>query len=379
MSYYGYNTGPSRAAPAQIRPVCHGLDDTGDCIARATTRGFCPTHQEQAVWLNITHISSEERRAHAEGRRCCGVTKKNALCRNNPGGNYQFCWLHGRQRGPSNVAPRPFFGVDSPERAIIRARMRELERLAAESGRRERAARDRWAQEEQQRREEARARAERDAEEHRRQREEEQRQQEERWHAPPPDPRSEWYEYQRSHQRQRRRNTRASGGHSHEEQRRQRDDRHEQQHSAQERARAEQEEQAARAAQDLQRGPILERYLIACATFDATQFSARNPNSFANIPWPVFARADGTVRVGDVTPANICFFFDANKMRRYKTPRERDVIVKRVAWRFHPDRFSVSRAVVATIGDLIGDAVERRAVVDAAEVVIKTVNGMRST
>ncbi|KAJ7513108.1 hypothetical protein B0H11DRAFT_1684496, partial [Mycena galericulata] len=79
--------------------------------------------------------------------------------------------------------------------------------------------------------------------------------------------------------------------------------------------------------------------------FDATAFSASNPNAFARVPWPVFPRLDGSVRVGDVSPGNVRLFFDAGRLRSFKTVREIDVILKNTARRFHPDRFSGNRPV----------------------------------
>ncbi|KAJ7114162.1 hypothetical protein C8R43DRAFT_851645, partial [Mycena crocata] len=80
-------------------------------------------------------------------------------------------------------------------------------------------------------------------------------------------------------------------------------------------------------------------------TFDATDFSTSNPNTFARIPWPVFPRPDGTIRVEDVTAENIRLFFDAERMQGFGNTSQRDGYLKRAAHRFHPDRFSTNRPV----------------------------------
>ncbi|KAJ7683767.1 hypothetical protein B0H17DRAFT_1204900 [Mycena rosella] len=376
-NHYARNTGPpppySSAAPARPqRQVCHGLTKAGGCTASPTTRsGFCSMHQEQGVWLAAEWISAAERRTHAEGRRCCGLTKMTALCRNNPGGNFLFCWRHGEQQGPSGLGPAP--GPESPERTILRERFREFDRMRAASD--ADANGDRRWREEERRRQEARAKAQREEEERRQQQEREQRRERDQgWQRPPPDPgHSEWH--QRSYQHQRR-NAGERTRQPREEDRRREQQRRDQQQRAQyesdERARREAEE-AAREQQDQQRRAlILRNHLVESTTFDAATFSTRERNSFARIPWPVFRRADGTVHIGDVTPQNVRDFFDSSKIR--KTARELDVILKKTAHRFHPDRFSIYRAIVSSIADLG----ERNAVIEAAEVVIKTVNALRS-
>jgi hypothetical protein len=306
-----------------------------------------------------------------------------ALCRNNPGGNFEFCWRHGRQRPLPNVGAAA--GPEPPQTAVVRERMREFERIRCESEAREYEARDRWAREEQRRREQERARAEREQEERQRQREqqwrqyqeqEQRRQQEERERREQQQRQEESHrQWQRSYQRQRRyraRNAEESARPSAEEQRR-RDQQQEQARRAE--AEREQREQARRATEDQLRARILQHYLDASAEFDQTIFSAQNPNHFARVPWPVFRRPDGTVRPGDVTRENVLRFFDVSRMRRFtgKTAREIDVILKNTARRFHPDRFSVNRAIVGSIRDLQ----DRNAVIQAAEIVIQTVNGLR--
>ncbi|KAJ7755442.1 hypothetical protein B0H16DRAFT_1315627, partial [Mycena metata] len=102
--------------------------------------------------------------------------------------------------------------------------------------------------------------------------------------------------------------------------------------------------------------------------FDSTVFSSKNPNSFSLVPWPVISRVEGTVSPGDITPENVRRFFDSTALRRFKTEREIDMILKNTVRRFHPDRFSPNRPVVGSICDLEA----RRAVTEAVEVVIKT-------
>ncbi|KAJ7195017.1 hypothetical protein C8J57DRAFT_1422952 [Mycena rebaudengoi] len=116
------------------------------------------------------------------------------------------------------------------------------------------------------------------------------------------------------------------------------------------------------------RADYLTHHLGRCAAFDAMVFSPNEPNSFAHIPWPVFARPDGTIHVEDITAQNVRDFYNPSRWVR-RTAGEIDVILKNAARGFHSDRFNVRRPVVSTIVD----ARERALVFEAAEVVIKTV------
>ncbi|KAJ6468267.1 hypothetical protein C8R45DRAFT_875860 [Mycena sanguinolenta] len=337
MSRYAHNR-PSTYAPASRQ--CFGLTASGRCTSPLSAQGFCTSHQPQAMWLGATHISAAERRIHAEGRRCCGLTKKNALCRNNPGGNFMFCYLHGGQRPVEGLGPAA--GPEPPQTAVVRERMREFFRIQRESAAREDDARARWAREEQGRRERAREEAEREQrrrEQAREEAERERRRQQE----------SQWRQQQQEQQERAKR------------------ERQRQEESERAREREEQNFEV--------HAKILQSHLDASAAFDATTFSRTNPNSFARVPWPVFPHRDGTVSLADITAENIRRFFDKQTIQRFKTERQLDIILKNTARRFHPDRFCANRDVVASIRD----AGERNTVIQAAEVVIKTVNACRGT
>ncbi|KAJ7024766.1 hypothetical protein C8F04DRAFT_1130510 [Mycena alexandri] len=337
------------------------------------------------MWLNpaAAYITASQRRAHAESRRCCGLTKKYALCNNNPGGNYRYCWRHGGQAAHANVGAAP--GAEAPQRAVVRERMREFERMQRESEGRSQDTHDQWAREEQRRREEAHARAEREEEERQRAREEQQqqeqraRQEEERAQQEEERAQRERFhrenDWQWSYQRQRPppRNPGQGARQAEEERERQQEQARREQEQAR-RAEAERQRRQATEDQDPQfRARCLQRYLDKCEIFDKTVFSSRSPNNFSLIPWPVILRVEGTVSPGDITPENVRLFFDSTALRRFKTEREIKVILKNTARRFHPDRFSPNRPVVGSIHDLEA----RRAVTEAVDVVIKTVNVCR--
>ncbi|KAJ7203809.1 hypothetical protein GGX14DRAFT_698911 [Mycena pura] len=172
MEYRARNRPPYAPAPHQ----CLGLTSSGRCPSSHEFEGFCSAHKEQEMWLHprVSLISAAERRAHAESRLCCGLTKKYALCRRNPGGNFRFCYLHGGQQ-PLNVG-----AATTPEpqpTSIIRQRMLEFHRIQRESQAREYEARDRLALAEQRcrelEREQAETRREEQEQEQRRAREEE--------------------------------------------------------------------------------------------------------------------------------------------------------------------------------------------------------------
>ncbi|KAJ7276029.1 hypothetical protein C8J57DRAFT_1312166, partial [Mycena rebaudengoi] len=83
---------------------------------------------------------------------------------------------------------------------------------------------------------------------------------------------------------------------------------------------------------------------------DSNSNSANANNSssvsaIAHIPWPVFARPDGTIHVEDITAQNVRDFYTPSRWVR-TTAGEIDVILKNAARRFHSDRFNVRRAVV---------------------------------
>ncbi|KAJ7232526.1 hypothetical protein C8J57DRAFT_1532997 [Mycena rebaudengoi] len=71
--------------------------------------GFCAAHAAQGVWTarRAMSITGAERLAHAQAQRCCGLTLKHALCRNNPGQRFAFCHLHRAQAGPAVVRAAP--------------------------------------------------------------------------------------------------------------------------------------------------------------------------------------------------------------------------------------------------------------------------------
>ncbi|KAJ6578172.1 hypothetical protein B0H19DRAFT_1062709 [Mycena capillaripes] len=381
---YG-STSWARPPPAYTPTVrtCFAPTLGGRCTSQPIAQGFCSAHQEYALWLHpaVADITPEERREHAEGRRCCGLTKKYALCNNNPGGNFRFCWRHGGQRPVAGLGPA--LGSEPPQTTALRELFREFNRIQADSEADAQDARDRWARDEQRRREQERERAERkrqdrqrqrEKEERRQQREQEQRQQQEQERArreqQQEDSRGEQW-HRSSYQRQRRyktHNANRSGRQSGEEQQRreQQQQQQQQQREQEQTRRAEAEHQ--RREQDVEfRTRILQRYVDVSVIFDQTIFSATDPNTFARIPWPVIPLSDGTVNPSDITPENVRRFFDRSKLRF--TTRQVTNILKNTARRFHPDRFSVNRAVISSIRDLR----ERNTVLQAADVVIKTV------
>ncbi|KAJ7246440.1 hypothetical protein C8J57DRAFT_1241490 [Mycena rebaudengoi] len=72
--------------------------------------------------------------------------------------------------------------------------------------------------------------------------------------------------------------------------------------------------QAQRAERETQsRAEYLKHPLGRCAAFDATVFSTNKPNSFAHIPWPVFARPDGTIHIEDITAQNVRDFYNPSQ------------------------------------------------------------------
>ncbi|KAJ6468265.1 hypothetical protein C8R45DRAFT_1018085 [Mycena sanguinolenta] len=83
----------ARSAHVLAPGQCLGLTASGRCTLPPSTRGFCTSHQQQALWVHATaaRISAADRRLHAQRRRCCGLTTKYTLCGNNPGGNFMFC------------------------------------------------------------------------------------------------------------------------------------------------------------------------------------------------------------------------------------------------------------------------------------------------
>ncbi|KAJ6474445.1 hypothetical protein C8R47DRAFT_1324212 [Mycena vitilis] len=144
--------------------ICFAFSDGGRCTSGPAAygfRGFCCDHQGQAMWLHTT-VSTAQRRAHGEERRCCGLTKTGMLCRKNTRGKFMFCFLHGSQHvaglGPAPGAPEP------REAAVIRARCREFDGIQAD-----------FEVELQTRRARERQREERDRAERERQRQQEER------------------------------------------------------------------------------------------------------------------------------------------------------------------------------------------------------------
>ncbi|KAK6996701.1 hypothetical protein R3P38DRAFT_3287510 [Favolaschia claudopus] len=316
---------PDTSAP--LTPLqCHGINRNGARCSAAHYK-FCPSHQGQEMWLRASYITAAQREAHATSRRCCGLTKQYALCRNNPGGNFSYCWRHGDQAA-FDVGPAP--EPEPPETAIIRERMREFFRLWRRS---EEAAQEARYQE-QRRRERARERAEREEQERRREREErwsqeEQNTKHDRSQQQHQRQQSGWWgsffqnedgyassdtgyarreEQQRREEKQRQEEQQAREEQRRREQReeKEREQRRREQKREQERARA----QSARQEQDPQfHVTALQNFFAQSAAFDTTVFSDKNRNSFSRIPWPVFRRADGTVHPRDITPENIRRFW----------------------------------------------------------------------
>ncbi|KAJ7267906.1 hypothetical protein C8J57DRAFT_1614149 [Mycena rebaudengoi] len=76
----------------------------------------------------------------------------------------------------------------------------------------------------------------------------------------------------------------------------------------------------------------------------------------------------------NITADKVVAFCDRSTWENMgKTDKEIDLILKRIAYRFHPDRFNRGRAVVRTIPS----SSERELVVEAADIVIKSVNNCR--
>ncbi|KAJ7189918.1 hypothetical protein GGX14DRAFT_382724, partial [Mycena pura] len=99
------------------------------------------------------------------------------------------------------------------------------------------------------------------------------------------------------------------------------------------------------------------------------------PNTFLGVPWPVFTPVDRPLAPSDVNPESVRAFFDRPALRTFKTEREIDMIMKNTVRRFHPDRFNEKRLVISSIRD----ATERAAVLQAADIVIKTMNAVRTS
>ncbi|KAH8813961.1 hypothetical protein DL96DRAFT_1625829 [Flagelloscypha sp. PMI_526] len=88
-------------------PKCCGvLSDWRQCTNDAKGGRVCGEHVGQGLWLQAAYVSPEERVAHAKGRRCSGVTKKNVLCTKviakDP---FKFCHLHQNQSLPTWTLP----------------------------------------------------------------------------------------------------------------------------------------------------------------------------------------------------------------------------------------------------------------------------------
>jgi hypothetical protein len=118
---------------------------------------------------------------------------------------------------------------------------------------------------------------------------------------------------------------------------------------------------------------ILQSYLAKCVAFDTLTFSTNEPNSFGRIQWPVLVHPDKIV-LADITADKVVAFCDRSTWENMgKIDKEIELILKRIAYRFHPDRFNRGRAVVRTIPS----SSERELVVEAADIVIKSVNNCR--
>ncbi|KAK7055675.1 hypothetical protein R3P38DRAFT_3170350 [Favolaschia claudopus] len=225
----------------------------------------------QEMWLRASYITAAQREAHATSRRCCGLTKQYALCRNNPGGNFSYCWRHGDQAA-FDVGPAP--EPEPPETCdYTRAYAGVLSSLAA-FGRGGAGG----TISEQRRRERARERAEREEQERRREREERRRQEEQntkhdrsQQQRPAPAIRMVGREQQRREEKQRQEEQQAGEEQRRREQReeKEREQRRREQKRAQERARA----QSARQEQDPQSHiTALQNFFAQSAAFDATVF-----------------------------------------------------------------------------------------------------------
>ncbi|KAJ6611873.1 hypothetical protein B0H10DRAFT_2283872 [Mycena sp. CBHHK59/15] len=280
-------------APPQARPPptefttvqCFGIADNGDgCSAEPTVDGFCGRHIGQGVWLErgAAGISYAARNAHACNRKCCGLTLKRELCRNNLGGNFRYCWRHVNQAGPAVVQAAQ--GFELPQRATIRQRMSEFCRMKDEAASEERQWRDRFyreserarreQQQQEQQQREGNWRREQEEARARRERARQQQQQQQHQYG------WQWGQQRQQQQQQHNRYQRES------EQRRQRQQQQEQESA---RARQAQEERQQREAERNAREEAelrgrISTYITAGFTFDQRLFSEKNPNSFHRIP-----------------------------------------------------------------------------------------------
>ncbi|KAJ7064627.1 hypothetical protein C8F01DRAFT_1127523, partial [Mycena amicta] len=416
------------ATPAR-RPTCLASTCTESIICSAAPLHgsiFCNQHEWLTSWaFHGAHISFEERRGHGLMNLCSGFnagngtksSRKYQLCNNriSGSGRWGYCYRHTQQRIVVNrKAPSPVNGqayqvwVRLKERAAeyvllvsgcerppkrVEEPSSQDEASAAQSPEEDEAEKEklRGLDRERQRAEEARKEEERFARLEQERAEMRERERQERQ-------RRDWEEKQRKEQEERDRKAREEQRKAQEEKERkaraERQRRAQEEFERQERERKAREERQKREQQQRNEytrpsarqtntqqndAVVLQRLLDKSAFFDAssTSFSAQHPNTFSRIPWPIVPPlGDALVEPRDVNAENVrafCHLLARLQLGGMKTSREVDMILKRIARRFHPDRFNDKRVVVSTIRDLG----ERAAVLQAADVVVKTVNHYR--
>ncbi|KAJ7755449.1 hypothetical protein B0H16DRAFT_1458538 [Mycena metata] len=382
-SWNGSPLPPQNATPAH--PECFGLSLSWDCTIPLINPGFCPAHQGHVMQLNskAKSITAEERREHTEGRRCCGLTKKYQLCQTSSDGKYMYCGCHHDQSIHFNMDTSP--GPEPREQALLyresvaqapggayprrtaqvcsggaRAARTAQARTRACSGRARAAGAGAMRSAGRAKQADSSSTSARttlgssciSA------------------NSPimPPTARvrqQESGDSSKSVGKGITRRAQQEEAHRAEQQARWADAEHQQREAVQ---RAREEEETAL------RAKYLQDHLKASEIFDGTTFSSKSPNSFRLIPWPVIPHLDGSVTPADITPRNICLFFHSSVLKQFKTPRAIEVILKNTARRFNPDRFNEPRPVVGSIRNWE----DRMAVKQAADVVIKTINDLKS-
>lgn len=99
----------------------------------------------------------------------------------------------------------------------------------------------------------------------------------------------------------------------------------------------------------------LERYKSLSDSFDATQFSAENPISFRDIPWPVLHRPM-SYSVEEVDWASVETFF--NSVKSHMKTQDYKVFVEKSHRRFHPDRWRARRVLLSIQDDEVREMLE---------------------
>jgi hypothetical protein len=91
----------------------------------------------------------------------------------------------------------------------------------------------------------------------------------------------------------------------------------------------------------------LERYKILCDEFDGIRFSANDPLTFTDVPWPIL-RAPTWLTVEDVDWTAVEKFFEA--VQPHMRVQDYKMFVEKSHRRFHPDRWR-SRGLLKNVKD----------------------------